>query len=140
MSVRDPKAWMPKDMLDADKDYFAHLAPTDAHMAAALAWEAWSSTLDAEPVVQTVSTGAQSATYAKGYSPHQNAQERAAWHRSRAKIKSVAVGPHFVDTPSYTPLTREEQEDFDGIVEHEDGTRHRVIHTEQITPWYEEKV
>lgn len=135
MSVRDPKAWMPAEMLDSDKDYFVSLAPTDPHLAAALAWEAWASTLEAEPVVQSVATGAQSATYAKGYSPYANAMERANWHRSRAKVKSVELGPKFQDTAGYDPAPHE---GFDRVEIHTDGTRHRVIDVEPITPWYQD--
>lgn len=135
MSVRDPKAWMPAEMLDSDKDYFISLSPNDPHMAAAFAWEAWAATLEAKPVVQSVSTGAQSATYAKGYSPYTNAMERATWHRSRAKVKSVPVGPHYVDTASYDP--NKEPDGFDRVDVKPDGTRHRVIDVEQMDPWWE---
>jgi hypothetical protein len=133
VSVRDPKAWMPQEMLDSDKNYFISLSPTDPHLAAALAWEAWAATLDAEPVVQSVSTGAQSATYSKGYSKYSNAMERATWHRSRAKIRSVAVGPKFEITGEFAVV-----EGFDVITVDEDGNRHREILTEHIDEWWEE--
>lgn len=126
-----PKAWMPKDMLDSDKDRFVQMAPNDPHMAAALAWEAWAAVADDTPVVQSVSTGAQSATYAKGHSPFTAAMDRAAWHRSRAKVLSVAVGPEYAYSGANT-------EGFDKVVTMPDGTHHRVIFTEPVTPWYED--
>jgi hypothetical protein len=95
MSVRDPKAWMPTDMLDSDKQYFITLHPEDPHAAAASAWEAWAATLESEALVASVSTGAQSISYAKGYSASQSALERASWHRARTKVVSVALGPQY---------------------------------------------
>lgn len=126
-----PKAWMPKDMLDSDKNKFVAQAPTDPHLAAALAWEAWAAVADDTPVVVSVSTGAQTASYGRGFSPHHNAMERAAWHRTRAKLTSVPVGPQYQREGAHT-------EGFDKVVEMPDGTRHRVIATEHATPWYED--
>lgn len=93
MSVFGPKAWMPSDMLDADKDRFVALHPDDPHAAAAAAWEAWAATKAPEPVVGSVATGAQSISYMKGFSEYSACLERADWHRARAKVRSVAVGP-----------------------------------------------
>lgn len=98
MSVRDPRSWMPAEMLTADKNYFLSLHPDDPHAAAAEAWEAWASTLPdgQDSLVQSVTTGAQSITYvAGGASPLKNAQARAIYHRSRSNITSVIVGPNY---------------------------------------------
>ena len=118
MSVRDPKAWMPKDMLDADKDYFLTEHPNDPHMAAAVAWEAWGAHLADEPIVSGVHTGAQAISYAKGYAAAQSAMERASWHRSRSKVMSVVAGPKYEFTLS----------EWQG----------EEIKTVQMTPWWEE--
>jgi hypothetical protein len=132
MSVRDQKAWMPKDMLDSDKDYFVSCAPTDPHLAAALAWEAWASNADDEPAVREVWTGVQKVQYARGNTPFQTAMDRAAWHRSRAKIQSVAVGPKYEISESLG------SDGFDYVQVREDGTRHRMTRTEDMTPWWEQ--
>ena len=86
-------SWMPPGMSEDEKDGFVRAAPNDPHMAAALAWESWSATLAAEASVASVSTGAQSVTYRGGSSPFDVAVERANWHRSRARVKAVQVGP-----------------------------------------------
>jgi len=129
MSVRSPKAWMPKDMLDADKDYFLSLHENDPHAAAAVAWEAWAATLDAEPTVEKLQTGAQAVWYGKGGSPATAAFDRAAFHRARAKVTSVAVGPKF----RYQDVGGEDYE-----IEYldEDGNLHKAIPTQEIRHWW----
>lgn len=100
MSVLGPKAWMPKDMLDADKDFFIENNPGDPHAAAAEAWEAWAASLDGsnDSPVTHVATGAQSITYASGASPTRNAQARAVYHRARARAKSFELGGPYTYT------------------------------------------
>lgn len=129
MSVRDPKAWMPKDMLDADKDYFTTLHPTDPHAAAAAAWEAWAATLDADPTVEKVQTGAQAVWYGKGGSASAAAWDRASFHRARAKVVSVPVGPQY----RYQDVTNGDYE-----IEYldEDGNVHKAIPTQTIKHWW----
>ena len=91
----DTTEWMPPSMDQADKDAFAASHPDDPHRAAQTAWETYAATLptgDAEGV-HSVSTGAQSVTYANGSGPRGVALGRAAWHASRARVYSVQVGP-----------------------------------------------
>ena len=88
-------AWMPKDMSDVEKQAFADAYPTDPHAAAAAAWESWAAQLDPEPSITHVSTGVQSVSYKTGGSQFDAAMDRAAWHRSRTRIKSVPLGPNF---------------------------------------------
>lgn len=92
-----PQAWMPADMLTDEKDHWAGVYPTDFHMAAAVAWESWAGQMaeGEAAAVQSVSTGAQSITYAKGSSRLADALDRANWHRARAKAASVPVGPTY---------------------------------------------
>lgn len=90
-----PIDWMPPLLDDARKAEIA-AEVSDPHMAAAVAWEEWAATLDVEGAVTSVSTGAQTITYAKGHSPWQAAMDRASWHRSRSSIKSVAFGGRYV--------------------------------------------
>lgn len=99
MSLADPNLfpfeWMPVDMLTSDKQQFAARHPQDPHRAAADAWEAWSATL---PVATTgsdatsVSTGAQSVSLS-GLGVASGAMGRANYHRARARVRSVRVGP-----------------------------------------------
>ncbi len=102
MSVLDPKAWMPDGMTQADKDALIAAHPDDPHRAAAEAWEAWAASLgtaggDGTRGATSVSTGAQSVSYGDSYGGGDvgDALRRAAWHRSRAKPRSVEVGPQY---------------------------------------------
>jgi len=56
----------------------------DAHLCAALQWEAYAATLPPTPVVAAVATGSQSVTYspAQPGGDYGLALQRAAWHRS----------------------------------------------------------
>lgn len=102
MSVLDPKAWMPDGMSVADKDTLIAAHPDDPHRAAAEAWEAWAASLT-DPAesgglgATSVSTGAQSVGYSDRYGTGAvgDALRRAAWHRSRAKVRSVDLGPQY---------------------------------------------
>ena len=86
----DNTAWMPTGLDPARRDEIAALWPDDAHMAAAVAWERYAATLDADPVVVSASTGDQSVSYGPaGASAHGAAMTRAAWHRSRARAVNV---------------------------------------------------
>jgi len=97
MSLADPNTtpwpWMPPDMDDQDKEAFALQSPTDPHRSAANAWEAWGTQMTVATTGTTnVSTGVQSVTYdARGAAA--GALDRAKWHRSRMRAKSVEVGP-----------------------------------------------
>ena len=97
MGVLDPTSWMPAGMPTGDKDDIAAAYPGDPHAAAAVAWEVWAATVqdDGTVGVQSVTTGAQTVTYAgsSGSGVVGDALRRAAWHRSRARVRSVEVGP-----------------------------------------------
>lgn len=99
VEVRDtvplpPEAsWLPPGMPDVDKATYLEAYPTDPHRAAAEAWESWAAQAAAAPAIQSVSTGSQSVSYAAAVSEYEQANRRAAWHRSRARARSVEVGP-----------------------------------------------
>lgn len=86
----------------ADKAEFVALHPDDPHAAAAAAWEHHAASLPVSTTdgVSSVNTGAQSVSYKHGGGEHDVAIGRANWHRSRAKVRSVAVGPEFSKSPS----------------------------------------
>ena len=65
----------------------------DPHLAAELMWTAYAATLDPEPAVASVTTGAQSVVYsgAAGGGDFGKAVARAAWHRDRRGAQSVPV-------------------------------------------------
>ena len=88
-------AWMPSGMDPADKQAFADAYPTDPHRAAAMAWQSWAASLPIEPPVTSVSTGAQSISYEKGYSEYEAAMARSDWHLVRAKAVAINVGQHY---------------------------------------------
>lgn len=94
----DATLWMPNGMDDGEKADHDAAHPGDPHGAAAAAWESWAAQLGAAatdgPEVVSVSTGAQSVTYARGGTSGQ-ALTRAAWHRARAKAEAVALGPQY---------------------------------------------
>jgi len=131
VSVRDAKAWMPSDMLEADKTYFLGLHPNDAHAAAAAAWEAWAATLDADGRMQRVQTGAQTVWYEKGTSAASAAMDRAAWHRTRAKISSVPVGPKYV----YSDVGEHDEYEVEWV--DENGNTHKAIPVQEIRHWWQ---
>ena len=82
-------------MLAADKAVFAGRHPTDPHRAAAEAWEAWASSLLVAATgsdATSVSTGAQSVSLS-GAGVASGAMSRANFHRARARVLSVRVGP-----------------------------------------------
>jgi hypothetical protein len=93
--------WFPVGLPDDVKDRISAAHPDDPHMAAAMAWEAWAATLAASgdaPLsgVTSVSTGSQSVSYGgRGHGAIASALDRASWHRSRARVYSVPVGPTF---------------------------------------------
>lgn len=106
----DATTWMPPD-LDADlAQEFADAYPDDPHRAAAEAWEAYAATLteDAGAPVVSVSTGRQSVTYGPGgASTAAGAMARAAWHRRKARARSVSVGPDRAEWGAFgVPLAR----------------------------------
>ena len=93
MATFDSTTWMPPNMDQAAKDYWAALYPDDPHAAAAAAWESYAATLEATGAVDSVQTGAQSIRYAGASSPAMEAAKRATWHRARSRVRSVEVGP-----------------------------------------------
>lgn len=129
MTVLSAQAWMPDGMLQADKDALAAAHPDDPHLAAALAWEAWAAAGAGVPAGQqqgslgatSVSTGAQSVSYADGYGPGPvgEALRRGAWHRSRAKARSVDLAPLYERTSGVLP----DDEDRGVIETYDAGTR-----------------
>lgn len=115
MSV-DPLLWMPPGFDPQDAADLLALYPGDPHTAAAEAWEGYAATLQPDPMdgARSVSTGAQSVTYRDGGGPRGAALERARWHRSKARVRSVSVGPGYSvsegETPGVpTPLARQVQ-------------------------------
>lgn len=92
-------------MDDGEKAEHDAAHPGDPHGAAAAAWESWgaqlagaeASSAGAAPAagVVSVSTGAQSVTYAEARTARGAALEQAAWHRARAGVLSVEVGPEY---------------------------------------------
>ena len=102
----DPTIWMPELMDSEEKDEWAAAYPDDAHRAAGAAWESWAAQLKAtgEDVgVTSVSTGAQSISYATGTSAVQRALDVAAWHYARSPAGAV-LSPDYNRTPD-TPIT-----------------------------------
>lgn len=97
----DSTTWMPKGMDPVEKQEHADAWPDDPHAAAAAAWESWAAqqqedeTTAALAGVRSVSTGAQSITYDGPRTASGKAAQRAAWHRARARVYSVEVGPTF---------------------------------------------
>lgn len=94
----DPMDWMPEGMDPADKQEYLDAHPDDPHAAAAEAWEAWAASMPPTGAdgVKSVSTGAQSVTYGgNGSGAYGVALSRASWHRTRARVKSVAVGNEY---------------------------------------------
>ena len=97
--------WMPTGMDDREKAEHDAAHPGDPHGAAAAAWESWgaylagleasSETATPPTGVVSVSTGAQSVTFAGVVTATTRAQQQAAWHRARSVAESVAVGPSF---------------------------------------------
>jgi hypothetical protein len=89
--------WLPPDLpaavLASLTERFCQEDDPDPHEAAAIAWEWIAAT---QPPtggeVQSVSTGAQSITYATGGSGT-DAASRARWHRHKMRAKTVQVGP-----------------------------------------------
>ena len=67
--------------------------PVDAHLCAALMWEAYAAMLPPSPAVSSVSTGAQSVAYspASPVGEYGLAIGRAAWHRSFVTGQLVSV-------------------------------------------------
>lgn len=111
-----------------DKTAHDEAHPDDPHAAAAAAWEDWASRLEAaaassaeaavDQVVQSVSTGAQSVTFATAKTTTQTALDRATWHRARARVFTVQVGPEHVTFPTLLG-----EEDVNEVwVEEEDDT------------------
>lgn len=92
-------------MDDGEKAEHDAAHPGDPHGAAAAAWESWgaqlagaeASSAGATPTagVVSVSTGAQSVTYAEARTARGAALEQAAWHRARAGVLSVELGPEY---------------------------------------------
>lgn len=97
MAVED---WFPAGMDPADVTALLEAYPGDPHAAAADAWEDYAASLAPEAEATSVSTGAQSVTYSGRSSAAGVALDRADWHRRRANVKSVKVGPEqeFSDT------------------------------------------
>lgn len=105
----DATLWMPAGMDDGEKAEHAAANPDDPHGAAADAWESWASQVEAnaassetatvDQIVQSVTTGAQSVTYAQGRTITSQALERATWHRARARAYTVQVGPEHESYP-----------------------------------------
>lgn len=112
----DATLWMPSGMDDGEKSEHDANHPGDPHGAAADAWESWAAQLtgaeatgvaaDVAQEVASVSTGAQSVSYANGRStsPSSQARVQAAWHRARSKAESQPVGPEFYGVSEGTYL------------------------------------
>jgi hypothetical protein len=106
----DATLWMPAGMTSEAKTAHDEAHPDDPHAAAAAAWEDWAAQLEAaaassttaeiEQVVQSVTTGAQSVTFAPGKTLTSQALDRATWHRARARVYSVQVGPEHETFPT----------------------------------------
>lgn len=96
--MADATLWMPSGMDQYARAEYVELYPDDPHMQAAAAWEDWAAQQDdPDPsgMVQSMSTGVQSVTYAGPRSARGQALERAAWHRARARAYSQPVGPEY---------------------------------------------
>jgi hypothetical protein len=96
--VPDVNAWFPPTWEQADIDAALEAYPGDPHRAAADAWDDYAAGLDtaaSSAEVVSVSTGAQSVTYASGSSPFSVATDRADWHRRRANARSVKMGSRY---------------------------------------------
>jgi len=93
--MADTAAWFPAGLSQPEIDVYLAEYPDDPHRAAAAAWydNAAAQDLVVEGAVQSVSTGAQSVTYAGGQTLHDAATARGDWHLGRAKVRSVLVGP-----------------------------------------------
>lgn len=113
----DATLWMPSGMDAEEKTEHDTAHPGDPHGAAAAAWESWAAQLnaaeatgvagDVTQTVASVSTGAQSVSYAQGQSvtPSSQARTQAAWHRARSKAESVPVGPQHYGVSEGTYLS-----------------------------------
>lgn len=105
----DATLWMPAGMDAELKTAHDEAHPDDPHAAAAAAWEDWAAQLEGaaassteatvDQVVQSVTTGAQSVTYAQGRTLTSQALDRATWHRARARAFTVQVGPEHESYP-----------------------------------------
>lgn len=92
----DVTAWMPPEMSPEEQAAWLAAYPDDPHMAAGMAWESHAAALMAsgtssglEKAVTSISTGAQSITYAKPVSLSQAASDVAAWHFLRSRRTAV---------------------------------------------------
>lgn len=88
----DPTLWMPAEMDSEEKQAWADAFPTDPHKAAGAAWESWATQIknDGNDVeVTSVSTGAQSISYARPTSDALRAMEIARWHYARSGGSAV---------------------------------------------------
>lgn len=99
--MADATLWMPSGMDDGEKAEHDEAHPGDPHGAAAAAWESWAAQLAGTEAtgqaptsgVLSVSTGAQSVTYAEARTAGGAALQQAAWHRARSAAGSVVLGP-----------------------------------------------
>ncbi len=117
-----PQDWMPPDMSAAVKDSLAARWPTDPHLAAGTAWQAWAAIVMAtpegrEPVVGSVSTGSQSISYDQPVSAYKAALDVSAWHLARTRKGAVASVdlPRDLSDPCANPRMHSTWSGFPGV-------------------------
>lgn len=96
----DGSLWMPAGMDEYARQEHVDAHPDDPHAAAAAAWEDWAAQQEdpdptTAPVIGSMSTGVQSVSYSGARTVKDQALERAAFHRARARVYSAPVGPEF---------------------------------------------
>jgi hypothetical protein len=125
----DVTTWFPAAMDAGRKAEIAAIEgyQDNPHLAAAVAWEEYAATQEVEygaASVVSVSTGAQSVQYGAS-GPGSAALARANWHRARAKVESVPLGPDHIRQPVGYRVWLDDE----GIIEEYDGD------TEHVTLW-----
>ncbi len=101
----DPTLWMPSEMDSEEKDAWVEAFPDDPHQAVGAAWESWATQLMSsgeEVGVTSVSTGAQSISYASPTSQSLRAMEVARWHYARSG-KGAVRSPDYPASVSAAP-------------------------------------
>jgi len=127
--MADVNAWFPPGLSQEDRDALLAAYPGDPHAAAADAWFDYAAGLDSAASVTSVSTGAQSVTYAAGSSPFAVATGRGDWHLSRAHAKTVKIAGTVESLP-FGEVTEEVNE----LVYAEDDWDHGTIETAYFPP------
>lgn len=129
MDVTD---WMPADLTPEQKAEFAALYPDDDHAAAAAAWEYYAATVPPSPSdnIKSVRTGNQTVTYNAGGSTQGSAFDRANWHRARARVRSVELGPTYARSWEVGDTGPQDQTTGDG----------RTVGEDQVDAWGESRL